>query len=104
MTYAELYNLVRGKSGRNRRKIANNTWAEIEPESGRIMVKFHDTNIIRAFPNGYWFLTNGGFKTVTTKQRLNRFTPFQVWQKNHVWYTRKNGEDIEFDAGVAYME
>lgn len=100
MTYAELHSLIRGKNGRNKRKIAGNTWGEIDPATGSITVTFHKTAIIRAYPNDSFILRNGGHQTVTTKRRLNQFTPFQVWQRNFTWFTRENGKDIEFWDGM----
>jgi hypothetical protein len=100
MTYAELHSLIRGKNNKSRRKIAGNTWGEIDPVTGMITVTFHKTHIIRAFPSGSFVLNNGGYQTVTTKRRLNQFTPFSVWQRNFTWFTRENGRDVEFQNGM----
>jgi hypothetical protein len=99
MTYCELESLIRGKTNKTKRKIAGNTWGEIDSE-GAICITFHKTVIIRAYPNGMFFVTNGGYQTVTTKLRLNQFTPFQFWQSKKIWFTRENGYDIEFWNGM----
>ena len=99
MTYSELESLIRGTTNRTKRKLAGNTWGEILP-CGLITITFHNTIIIRAYTDGVFQLSNGGWQTSTTKQRLNKFSPFQVWQKNHVWYTRENGRDVEFHNGM----
>lgn len=99
MTYNDLHKLISGKTNKTRRKLAGNTWGEILP-CGLITVTLHNTIIIRAYTDGAFVLTNGGWPTHTTKDRLNRFTPFQIWQKNFQWYTRENGRDIEFHNGI----
>lgn len=99
MTYNDLHKLISGKNNKTRRKLAGNTWGEILP-CGLITITFHKTIIVRAYTDGAFVLTNGGFQTVTTKRRLNQYTPFQVWQHKHVWYTRENGRDIEFQNGM----
>ena len=41
-------------------------------------------------------LNSGGYKTVTTKARMNEYTPFNVIQKQKVWYV----DGIPFEDGI----
>jgi hypothetical protein len=100
MTYADLHKIIRGKTNKNRRKISNNTWGEIDTNTNIIYITLHNHLIITAYPDNVFMLSNAGYRTVTTKRRLNQFTPFQIWQKNFEWYTRENGKDIEFHNGM----
>lgn len=85
MTYAEMLNLVNGKTNRQERKIGNNTYAEIEHDKS-ISVRLHGTDVVRFYPNGLVKLNSGGWRTHTTKQRINKYSPVGVFQKNFEWY------------------
>ena len=73
------------------RPIARNTRLERLP-SGEIAVLFHDTTILRYAPTGtYATLSSGGWRTFTTKERLNDFLPFgwHIWQEKGQWFMNK---------------
>tara|TARA_R110002020_G_scaffold181654_3_gene376786 strand:- start:2932 stop:3345 length:414 start_codon:yes stop_codon:yes gene_type:complete len=65
------------------------------------LIKFNDGTVYQ--------LSSCGWKTVTTKQRLNHYTPFHVYQKNWDWfleiiqpigmttYEFKNGMELSFN-------
>ena len=73
---------------RDRRKVANNTYLiRRDEEIGLIL---HDTEIITWDWSGSVRYNTGGWNTVTTKNRLNRFGPYPVWQKQGVWFTVDN--------------
>lgn len=73
--------------GRNKtsRKIDNNTVARLLDNNG-VAIKLHDTDIIKYDNNGTVTLNSGGWKTVTTKERLNKYTQAGVSQKAGIWY------------------
>ena len=52
------------------RKLANNTFA-YTTQDGRNVVRLHMTDIFEQLPDGRLRITSGGYKTVTTKARLN---------------------------------
>ena len=85
MTYAAMLNLVNGKTNRQERKIGNNTYAEIEHDKS-ISVRLHGTDVVRFYANGLVKLNSGGWRTHTTKQRINKYSPVGVFQKNFEWY------------------
>ena len=58
---------------RDRCKLAHNTYARREGES--VVVRFHDTYICRANPDGACQLFTGGWYTLTTRDRLARCLP-----------------------------
>lgn len=68
-----------------RRKLANNTYLR-RAEDGTIVIRLHQTDIIRVLPENLFVLNSGGWQTITTKERMNRFTPARIWQIKHVWY------------------
>ena len=71
------------------RPIANNTRVE-QLNENTIGILLHSTYIVKYFKDGLIELNSGGWKTVTTKDRMNRFAPFHIWTERHVWYVSKS--------------
>lgn len=88
----------------DRKRIANNTWAERRDDE-TIAIRLHQTDIITLNLDGRVTLDSGGWHTVTTKERLNRFAPLvRVYSEKAVWYVRLNGADIPYVDGFTYHE
>jgi hypothetical protein len=77
----------RGKSTRVRR---------IDADS--IGILLHQTYVVTYHRDGRIILNSGGWRTVTTKARINEFSPASVHQKDFAWYL--NGEDFEDGVNV----
>jgi len=76
-----------------------------EYEDGRRTLRLHATDIITWKPDGTKILNSGGYKTRTTKARLNEFLPdYRIYSKNYNWYIEKKTmtgtEPIEFMDGM----
>lgn len=72
-----------------------------------ISIVHHWTPIITYFPDGTFEVNCGGFRTSTTKERLNLFTPLWVWQKNYQWFVGcmawdVNALAIPFEDGMRF--
>jgi len=87
MTHSEATQLVRGKTNRDRRKIGNNLWGFIRTD-GAVAIMLHSTYIVILYPDGTAMVNSGGYRTHTTKKRINQFSPIKVYQKN--WEDRKS--------------
>jgi len=85
-----------GKNRKNTmdRPIANNTRI-IQIDDGTIGIKLHDTFVVKYHENSHLDCINcgdliqldtGGWKTVTTRDRMNRFCPLNVWTERGVMY------------------
>ena len=85
MTHAEATKMVLGKRNRGQRKIGNNTYAYIEYD-GRVSIELHGTKVVVFSPNGLVKLNSGGYRTSTTKKRINQYSPVKVYQKNFEWF------------------
>lgn len=85
MTYSEAVTMVRGKRNATRRKIGNNTYAEILDDD-TVGIKLHSTYVVKIHSDGTYTLNSGGWQTVTTKDRINQYSPKKVFQKNFQWY------------------
>lgn len=93
--YAEALAILesgRTKASREARKIANNTWLGFLPsqegEPRRIGVQLHATVVVTFHESGATSLDSGGYQTVTTKERINRYLApgLSLYQEKHVWY------------------
>lgn len=73
-----------------KRKLANNTYLNPH-EDGTIGVRLHKTDVIVFHPDGSITLDSGGWRTVTTKDRMTRFlpSPWMVHSDKGVWYLCK---------------
>ena len=92
MNYAEAYALVAGKNNRKSRKLENNTRGYIEYD-GSVSIELHSTKVVTLYANGLVKLASGGWQTVTTKDRMNRYSPVYVQQRKGEWYVKIGRED-----------
>lgn len=100
MIHADAVSMVRGKSGRSRRKVGNNTWAEIMPD-GSVDIILHNTRIVSINADGTYRLNSGGWHTHTTKDRMNRFSPARIYQHKFEWFVGSVGDGkIRFFDGI----
>ena len=99
MTHAEATRMVHGKGNCMRRKIGNNTYAEILHD-GTVAIKLHNTYVVKINPNGTYTLNSGGWQTVTTKDRINQYSPRRVYQRKYEWFIDINGKEYPFMDGM----
>lgn len=85
MTYTEAVKMVRGKRNAERRKVGNNTYAEILP-NGSVGIKLHNTYVVKIHEDGTYTLNSGGWNTSTTKDRINQYSPKKVFQRQFQWF------------------
>lgn len=79
---------------RETKKVGNNTYlVRINPET--IGVKLHNTIVVRIHSDGTYTLNSGGWRTVTTKARINEFCPVKVGQKKYEWFV---GDELFYDG------
>lgn len=100
-TYSEARDVLGTRDGL---KIAHNTQLErLDVESGAavIGVRLHATYVVRFYGSDALRLDSGGWRTVTTKQRINRYLPAGVSlaQKGGVWRVtdRRFGSEVVVD-------
>lgn len=99
MTHAEAIKMVHGKRNATRRKVGNNTYAEILQDNS-VAITLHQTVVVRIFEDGTYKLSNGGWQTVTTKDRINQYSPVRVYQRNFEWFVTINGKEYPFYSGM----
>jgi len=94
MTKSQIFNGVQliGKPV----KVDNNTWQYYRP-NGEFVTRHMTTDIIVINHDHHTVhLHTGGWKSVTTKDRMNKFSPFNVYQRNHKWFVITKHGDIPF--------
>lgn len=96
MTYLEAVKMVKGKTSASSRKIGNNTRAEILPD-GSVAIILHATPVVTIHPNDSATLRSGGWRTSTTKNRINKYSPVKVYQRNHEWFLE---DGTPFEDGI----
>ena len=70
-------------------RLGNNTYLEVsdsDPLRGFIGVRLHGTYVVKFWPDGQITLHTGGYRTVTTKDRINEFITGRVYQKDYAWF------------------
>ncbi len=78
------YNALLTGRNKNSRKLANNTYAIRHTDT--IAIRLHSTDIITYHLNGHITFDDGGWRTVTTKARINKFSPYWISQEKGVWH------------------
>ncbi len=81
------------------RPLANNTRVRLV-EPGKIAVRLHNTDVVVLDELGNVTLNSGGWKTSTTKARINEFSPVAIWQSKGVWSFNAGGKGYIFADGV----
>jgi len=90
-------------SGRNKhdRPCANNTKAMLCANDG-VGIKLHNTVILLFFRDDSVVLDSGGWQTVTTKERMNRYLPsgYSIYQEQSIWYLSHSDGRVAFADGM----
>jgi len=103
-TYEQAKNVFENSK---KRKITNNTYLAkiVCDEAGKqknvYVIKLHDTDIIQFWPNKT-VLNSGNYRTSTTKERLNTFTPFTINQVKGIWYITDYISTVIFQNGIYF--
>lgn len=92
---------------RESRKLANNTY--LERRGDAIAVRLHFTDVITFNPDGSVTLNSGGWRTVTTKDRMNFTSGVRVFQHAHEWYVAvaretDDGLRYDWDSSIDYFD
>lgn len=91
MNYIDAVKMVKGKTSASRRKIGNNTRAEIGPD-GSVAIILHSTPVVTIHPDNTVTLRSGGWRTHTTKDRINKYSSVKVYQRNYEWFLEDGSE------------
>lgn len=86
------------------RKLGNNTYLQ-RLDNDTIGVRLHGTYVVKLHSDGTFTLNSGGWQTVTTKDRINAFSPAGVYQHQHQWWvaTVKN-QRLSHETATPYRD
>lgn len=92
-SYTSLAEYIRKGKSKVERKIENNTYARFDHDN--IVIRFHDTDIVEFQQDNTLTLNSGGYKTFTTKDRINKFLPdgIRLYQDTGLWWLSHNWQD-----------
>lgn len=74
----------------------------IKTEGNLTSIKYHQTKVVE-FSDSWILLNNGGYKTQTTKTRMNQASNqfnlgYRVYQKNYIWYVDYKNKTFQFEG------
>lgn len=95
--------MLEGVTGITKSKIVGNNTVEYFNAAGERFIRLHATNVLQFNPDGKIILNSGGWKTHTTKDRLNHFLPsgYYITQKAGIWYLQNPAAtEIIFQDGM----
>jgi hypothetical protein len=95
------------KAGVKSIKAAPNTFY-FDNEDGTYSLVLHNNTIV-VYSKDKFQLFNRGWNTKTTKDRINKFTPFQCFSENFEWYVqflnaKGDFEKSEFFEGMTFIK
>jgi hypothetical protein len=83
-TYAEAAAFLGGRRVRSIPSIRATVVSRLDEHT--IAVSYHGTDVVTYHDDETCTLHTGGYHTVTTKSRINDFSPARVYQRNFNWY------------------
>lgn len=103
--YTRLESKIPPKGYRNIGHATYLSYFQDDEDERVIGIQYHRTVIFAIWPDGSFQFDTGGWKTATTKARINEIAGLfdshiqHVYQKNHQWYiVLTGGPTISFDA------
>jgi hypothetical protein len=103
MTYDEASELaMKAKNPEKGYKLENNTY--LVNRGDYFAVRLHSTDVVRIYHDGTYVINSGGWRTVTKKDRINKYAPVYVYQRDFKWYVDSKGEKHDFSSGMKVNE
>lgn len=76
-------------------------------EDGSIALRYHSTYVLVFHPDGRVIADSGGWRTTTTKERINRQSVAAVYARNFEWFaspmvdgTIRTDREVPFEDGM----
>ena len=100
MNYQTFAAKLTGRNSQSRKLANNTTLLRIDPST--IAVKLHSTNVVTFHADGRIVFDSGGWKTPTTKERMNSYSPARVSQSQGTWEITIDGRAANFADGITW--
>lgn len=74
----------------------------VEMPDGRVIHYYHQSPVVVELPDGRLRLSSCGYRTATTKERINRHLPsgYFVRQRDFEWYLEMGNYTVDFEDGM----
>lgn len=95
LTFEKCQALLAGGRKKTERKIGNNTILH-KVDENTVAVRLHSTDVVTIRRGDTYELSSGGWYTVTTKARINEYSPARLHQHKNVWYIG----NVEYADGI----
>lgn len=81
-------------------KVDHNTHLRVI-DGSTLAVRLYSTDVVLIHKNGTYTLNAGGYETVTTKDRINKYSPARVYAEKRVWWVGRDAKRrVEFRDGI----
>lgn len=94
ITYKDAKEMLQGRESK---KIRYATYLHNRGEY--FAIRHHETDIIKIFPRKT-VLDCNGWKSRTTKDRLNYYSPASIWSDKGIWFASFNGKTVLYKDGL----
>ena len=86
----------------NENRLSKATATSIRGDNGKVIIRYHATDVV-TFDAYKITLDTGGWRTVTTKRRMNQASEafglgYTVYQQSWDWYAVHNGKVYRFSG------
>jgi hypothetical protein len=83
-------------------KVIGSNTVEYTKANGDRVIRLHHTDIVTVRANGDIILNSGGWRTSTTKDRMNCkvIYPWRIYQMNKIWYVHTGDNKHVFADGI----
>lgn len=99
MDYAEALAKL---GNRDSKKLENNTYLK-RRDNGNVAVQLHATDVVTIHSNDSVTLDSGGWRTVTTKDRINSYAEIRVFSDKGIWQVARSWDGtgaVLFEDGM----
>lgn len=76
---------MKSRNADDGKPIGNNTRL-VKVDANTLGVRLHNTIVVEIHNNGTYTLRHAGWRTNTTKDRINKYSPARLYQKGFEWY------------------
>lgn len=85
-TYEQAAAFLAAGRSKTYRPLPGRSTSIIRVDDTTIAIRYHDTNVVTYFASGDVRLESGGWRTLTTKDRMCEYSPASIWQERGLWY------------------
>ena len=103
-SYAEANAYLAGGRNKDARSLTGRSTQLVRRDKETIAVQYHATDVVTYKADGRVILNSGGWKTVTTKCRINEYSPVSLTQTSGIWHVSPPGDHkaVVFRDGITW--